>query len=128
MTTPDSPDAPHTFETALAQLQMIVSQLEDGALGLEQSLAQFEQGVGLLRNCYQILEQAEQKIEMLIGADAAGNPITAPFDASATFEMEQAPKKPARRRTKNNLATEQPATDPQPSAEDSAESDGPRLF
>lgn len=115
MTTTPDPDAPQTFESALAQLQLIVSQLEDGTLGLEQSLGQFEQGVGLLRSCYQILEQAEQKIEMLIGNDAAGNPVMAPFDAEATFDQEQTrgrgeargrrgeqgaePKKPARRRT-----------------------------
>lgn len=89
-----------TFEEALSQLQQIVQELEDGSLGLEPSLARFEEGIRLLRNCYQILEQAEQKIEILTGQDSAGNPLTAPFDATATFEGSEKPaKKPGRRRT-----------------------------
>lgn len=103
--------SPATFETALAQLQQIVSELEDGALGLEPSLARFEQGVQLLRNCYQILEQAEQKIELLTGFDAQGNPLTTSFDAAATFDAaDPAAKKPTRRRTaKPAAARENPA-------------------
>ena len=49
-------------------------------------MLQFEQGVGLLRQCYQVLEAAEQRIEILTGADREGNPRTAPFDGSATFD------------------------------------------
>jgi exodeoxyribonuclease VII small subunit len=92
----DSP--PQTFEGALAQLQQIVHELEEGDLGLETSLSRFEQGIGLLRNCYRILEQAEHKIEILTGQDAAGNPITAPFDATATFDAGDKPAKKAGRR------------------------------
>lgn len=99
MPDPSPPDTPPTFEVALAQLQQIVAELEDGTLGLEQSLARFEQGIGLLRNCYQILERAEQKIELLVGMDSAGNPLTAPFDAAATFDAAERPaRKNARRR------------------------------
>ena len=54
-----------SFEESLAELQSIVSELEDGSLGLEASLARFERGVGLLRACHVILESAEQKIETL---------------------------------------------------------------
>jgi exodeoxyribonuclease VII small subunit len=152
MTTSPDPDAPRTFESALAQLQLIVSQLEDGTLGLEQSLGQFEQGVGLLRNCYQILEQAEQKIEMLTGNDAAGNPVMAPFDGEATFDQDQTrgrgeargrrgepgaeAKKPARRRAQSKappVETEGPSAADvagESTASDDSETDsaGPRLF
>jgi len=75
-----------TFESSLEQLQSIVHELEEGRVGLEASLARFEEGVRLLRHCYQFLEQAEQRIEILTGADAQGNPVTAPFDATATFD------------------------------------------
>ena len=81
----ESESAP-TFEESLAELQQIVSDLEDGTLGLKESMQRFEKGIVLLRSCYQILEQAEQKIEILTGTDADGNPITAPFDASATIK------------------------------------------
>ena len=93
--------APVSFETALTQLQEIVSDLEEGDLGLEPSLARFEEGIRLLRNCYQILEQAEQKIEILTGQDATGNPVAVPFDGTATFEGTEKPaaRKPGRRRT-----------------------------
>src|SRR5262249_24989278 len=91
--------APPCFEDSLAELQRIVHRLEEGNLGLETSLLQFQEGIRLLRNCYQILEQAEQKIEILTGADAAGNPVTEKFDASATFAgLEKPAKQPGRRR------------------------------
>jgi exodeoxyribonuclease VII small subunit len=92
-------DAPQTFECSLALLQQIVHELEEGNLGLETSLARFEDGIRLLRSCYQILEKAEQKIEVLTGVDADGNLMTEPFDAKATFEGGEKPaKKPGRRR------------------------------
>src|SRR5689334_16309995 len=93
-------DTPQTFEGSLSQLQQIVHDLEDGQLGLELSLSRFEEGIRILRSCFRILEQAEQRIEILTGQDAAGNPLTAPFDATATFEggEKQPAKKPGRRR------------------------------
>lgn len=53
------------FEQSIAELEGIVSNLEKGELSLEESLKQFEKGIGLARQCQQILKQAEQKIEML---------------------------------------------------------------
>lgn len=52
-------------------------------------MQQFEVGVQLLRSCYQVLERAEQKIEILTGMDAQGNPQLAPFDASATASRQE---------------------------------------
>ncbi|MBI3861259.1 MAG: exodeoxyribonuclease VII small subunit [Planctomycetia bacterium] len=124
MSEPTNASAPPTFEEALSQLQQIVLELEDGNLGLESSLARFEEGIGLLRSCYQILEQAEQKIEILIGQDAAGNPLTAPFDATATFEGAEKPaRKPGRRRS--TPKGESPADNPPPAEPDNG---GDRLF
>ena len=64
-TTPDV-----SFEEALQTLQEIVESLESGSLGLEESLSRFEQGIGLLKTCNDVLEQAEQRIETLTGFDA----------------------------------------------------------
>lgn len=74
-----------TFEQALAKLEGIVHDLEEGDLGLNEALARYEQGVRLLRQSYDLLEGAERRIELLSGIDADGNPITRPFDDSATL-------------------------------------------
>jgi exodeoxyribonuclease VII small subunit len=52
---------------------------------LAESLARYEQGVKLLKNCYAELEKAERRIELLTGIDASGNAVVAPFDDSATL-------------------------------------------
>lgn len=56
---------PIHFEKSMAELQEIVMQLEKGELPLEESLKQFEQGITIARQCQDILNQAEQKIEIL---------------------------------------------------------------
>ena len=73
-----------SFEEAMTDLQEIVGNLENNSLGLEASLAQFERGIGLLRKCHAFLEQAEQKIEILLSFKTDGEPTTAPFDATPT--------------------------------------------
>ncbi|HEX7229808.1 MAG TPA: exodeoxyribonuclease VII small subunit [Candidatus Binatia bacterium] len=55
-----------TFETALEQLEQIVERLESGELSLEDSLAAFEAGVGLVKHCNQKLNEVEKKIELLV--------------------------------------------------------------
>lgn len=57
---------PQDFETALAQLEHLVHQLEDGGLPLEDALKVFEQGVHLTRHCQQRLANAEQKVQQLM--------------------------------------------------------------
>ena len=85
MANSETPENP-SFEQALQELQQIVADMEDGALDLEGSLARYERGTALLRACYQFLEGVEQRIEILTGFDAAGNPVAAPFDATASAE------------------------------------------
>jgi exodeoxyribonuclease VII small subunit len=55
-----------TFEAALESLERIVEQLESGELSLEDSLAAFEAGVGLVKQCNQKLNEVEKKIEVLV--------------------------------------------------------------
>ncbi|HVO92998.1 MAG TPA: exodeoxyribonuclease VII small subunit [Terriglobales bacterium] len=54
------------FETALEDLAHVVEQLETGELSLEDSLAAFEKGVGLVKFCNQKLGEVEKKIELLV--------------------------------------------------------------
>ena len=53
------------FEQSIEELEHIVGQLEKGELPLEDSLKQFEKGINLAQKCQKILNQAEQKIEIL---------------------------------------------------------------
>lgn len=54
------------FETAFADLEKIVVQMEEGGLSLEDSLQQFEQGISLVRECQTALKTAEQKVQILL--------------------------------------------------------------
>ena|SRR5579884_1702364 len=75
-----------TFEQALAALDQIVHELEDGGTGLEEALTRYEQGVGLLKRCYTHLRDAEQRILLLTGVDEEGQPVVQPFQHAATAE------------------------------------------
>ena len=80
-----------SFEEALEQLEGIVHQLEEGEIGLDESLEQYEKGVKLLRRCYDLLHRAERRIERLSGVDAEGNPISSPVDDPALAAEDRAP-------------------------------------
>ena len=82
-------DEKPTFEKALAELDQIVRDLEDGQVSLEDSIARYEHGVGLLKHCYGTLQKAERRIVELTGQDADGNPTTRPFEHSAAMNDSQ---------------------------------------
>jgi exodeoxyribonuclease VII small subunit len=95
-----NPETP-SFEAALASLESIVHDLEDGDLGLAEALARYEQGIKHLRHCYDLLEQAERKIELLTGIDAEGRAKTVPFaetEPVLTEPAQESAPKPSRRR------------------------------
>ena len=95
------PSETSSFETALASLEAIVHDLEDGDLGLAEALARYELGIKHLRHCYSLLEQAERKIELLTGIDAEGRAKTSPFAETEPIQAEPAQEstpKPSRRR------------------------------
>jgi len=54
-----------SFEQALAGLSELVEKLESGELPLEESVAAFEQGVTLSRRCEALLDQADQRLQVL---------------------------------------------------------------
>jgi exodeoxyribonuclease VII small subunit len=74
------------FEEALARLEETVKQLEGGDLPLEKALEVFEEGVKMSRLCTQKLEEAEQKVELLLGVSEDGQPQTAAFDLKTIEE------------------------------------------
>ncbi len=59
------------FEQALTELENLVSKLESGELGLDQSLEYFKRGVELTRHCQSVLDQAQQTVELLTHPDVA---------------------------------------------------------
>ncbi len=72
------------FEAAVEELERIVSELERGRPDLSVALTRYERGVKLLGHCQGLLDSAERSVALLTGVDETGQPITAPFDASAT--------------------------------------------
>ena len=94
---PEPTPQPPRFEQALAELERILRDLEDGTTSLEESLARYERGIGLLKHCYGQLRSAEQKIRQLSGVGEDGKPDLKPFDHTASVEK---PKPPTTRRPK----------------------------
>lgn len=64
MPAPTQP-APATFESMIESLEQIIERIEGGETGLEQSIAEYEKGMALIKRCREILQQAEQRIEEL---------------------------------------------------------------
>lgn len=68
---------PH-FEEHLAELEQLVERMEEGNLPLEESLKLFERGVQLTRTCQTALQEAEQKVQILL--EEHGEPLLKPFN------------------------------------------------
>jgi len=73
-------ETPQTFEESARRLSQIVAELEGGDLPLERSLQLFEEGVRLARAAQERLEQAERRVEELLGTDPQGKPIVRDFE------------------------------------------------
>lgn len=58
--------AKKTFETALARLEQITEELENGELSLENSLKKFDEGIKLAGFCSEQLSDARAKVELLL--------------------------------------------------------------
>lgn len=55
-----------SFETSLHRLEQIVQKLEAGDLALDEALKLFEEGINLSQQCQKQLEEAENKVEILL--------------------------------------------------------------
>lgn len=56
---------PKSFESAMVELESLVTKIEAGNLSLEDSLKEFEKGINLSRDCQKALLDAEQKVKIL---------------------------------------------------------------
>lgn len=73
---------PKTFEESIAELETVVKRLESGDLPLEEALAAFENGIGLVRALHERVDQAEAKVEVLTRS-ASGDLQTQAMDVDA---------------------------------------------
>lgn len=71
--------AQQKFEDAMKRLEDVVESLESGELSLKDSLQIFEEGMKLVGFCSKKLEEAEQKVNMLI-KESDGKYANQPFD------------------------------------------------
>ena len=71
-------ELPASFESALQELEQIVTRLESGDLPLESALTEFERGIQLARQGQVKLQQAEQRVQILLSEneDAPLTPFT----------------------------------------------------
>ena len=74
-----SSDKPINLEKTLADLELLVEELEGGTLSLDDAMKKFEEGVKLTRMCQKTLKEAEQKVELLL-QNSDGEDELMPFD------------------------------------------------
>lgn len=92
------------FEESLSEVEQIVSQLESGELGLTASLEKYERGIRRLKQCHEILNAAEQRVSVLSGFDADGNPMLEPLGGAAK-------QPPSRKKGRNSTLSKEPDHD-----------------
>ncbi len=64
-----------TFEESIERLEEVVRILERGDAGLDNALALFEEGTGLIKTCSKMLDEAEQKVTLLVKGEAPGETV-----------------------------------------------------
>jgi len=77
---------PEQFEDALKKLEKIVEKLEHGNLPLEEAMEAFTEGVQLVKYCNQKLDEAENKVQMLL-KDEQGTWTTTAFEPLKTDDL-----------------------------------------
>ena len=61
---PPTPDS-MSYEQAIGELESLIQRIEQGEVGLEESLAEYRRGAALLKRCRSVLEAAQAQIEEL---------------------------------------------------------------
>lgn len=69
------------FASTIQQLEALARRLEDNNTPLEQSLKDFEAGIQLIRQAQKVLQEAEQKVQILL--DSHGEPMATPLIVDA---------------------------------------------
>ncbi len=54
------------LEASISEINTLIEQMELGEQSLEQSLNRFERGIHLIKSCQKILQDAEQKVNILL--------------------------------------------------------------
>lgn len=97
---PDPIQSP-SFEQSVDQIEAIVSKIESGEFGLEESMAAYEKAVGLIKRCRGELSKAEQRVTELSkamsdaarqsksGPEGAGSRGDGPMDPLAERDQEE---------------------------------------
>ncbi len=68
----------NTFEESITRLEEVVKLLERGDAPLDSALALFEEGTALIKTCTKLLDEAEQKVTLLVKGE---EPSETAFDA-----------------------------------------------
>ena len=63
---PNKKSKEFNFEQSLTQLNLLVEKMEQGDISLEDALKNFENGINLIRECQTTLNEAEQKVQILM--------------------------------------------------------------
>lgn len=75
-------DQPIEFEQAFAELEALVSRMETGDQSLQKSVDDFQTGIGLIKTLQKNLEDAEQKVDILL-KDTNGQLSSQPFNTNS---------------------------------------------
>jgi exodeoxyribonuclease VII small subunit len=78
------------FEDALAQIESIIDRIEAGEIGLEESLVEYERGVGLIQHCRETLDKARKKVEDLTSKLEAASDVEEEDDPDLNEDEERA--------------------------------------
>lgn len=84
-------EKPIDFESALADVEKVVHQLESGELGLSESLVHYERGIQKIKQCHQVLENAERRIAVLTSVDEDGTAHLEPVDTNPARSGDHSP-------------------------------------
>ena len=76
----EQPTQKITFEQALERLEQIVTRIEEGKVPLEESIDQYAEGIKLVKQCREILDQAEKKIQLLAKDEQLGLKVAGELD------------------------------------------------
>jgi exodeoxyribonuclease VII small subunit len=80
--------AERKFEKAMERIELIVQSLESGDLSLEDSLKVFQEGMELVQFCTLKLDEAEQKVTILM-KESTGKLVQQPFETETKDEEER---------------------------------------
>jgi len=76
-------EIPDSFEKRIERLEAIVEQLEEGEAPLEESLLLFEEGIQLARACQEQLEEAKERVQVLLEAAEDGTAATETLEGAS---------------------------------------------